>query len=148
MKRKGAISLCLCVRVTEELRNVRKEGAVRRAIRQFDGNGCLQRERTETQNRFCVEPGILVIEMNRERLAVRNRDKLRDLCLRTSQGLWQTHLFRSNKTREQAVLRPHLCRFDGTESSHSRSLGHKISQMDTKSNTRGYEIKRYEYRNS
>ena len=69
-------------------------------------------------------------------------------CLRTSQGLWQTHLFRSNKTREQAVLRPHLCRFDGTESSHSRSLGHKISQMDTKSNTRGYEIKRYEYRNS
>ena len=79
MKRKGAISLCLCVRVTEELRNVRKEGAVRRAIRQFDGNGCLQRERTETQNRFCVEPGILVIEMNRERLAVRNRGKLRDL---------------------------------------------------------------------
>ena len=69
-------------------------------------------------------------------------------CLRTSQGLWQTHLFRSNKTREQAVLRPHLCRFDGAESSHSRSLGHKISQMDTKSNTRGYEIKRYEYRNS
>ena len=69
-------------------------------------------------------------------------------CLRTSQGLWQTHLFRSNETREQAVLRPHLCRFDGTESSHSRSLGHKISQMDTKSNTRGYEIKRYEYRNS
>ena len=69
-------------------------------------------------------------------------------CLRTSQGLWQTHLFRSNKTREQAVLRPYLCRFDGTESSHSRSLGHKISQMDTKSNTRGYEIKRYEYQNS
>ena len=34
----------------QELRNVRKEGAVRRAIRQFDGNGCLQRERTETQN--------------------------------------------------------------------------------------------------
>ena len=79
MKRKGAISLCLCVRVTEELRNVRKEGAVRRAIRQFDGNGCLQRERTETQNRFCVEPGILVIEMNRERLPVCNRGKLRDL---------------------------------------------------------------------
>ena len=35
MKRKGAISLCLCVRVTEELRNVRKEGAVRRAIREI-----------------------------------------------------------------------------------------------------------------
>ena len=26
--------------------------------------------------------------------------------MRTSQELWQTHLFRSNKTREQAVLRP------------------------------------------
>ena len=65
MKRKGAISLCLCVRVTEELRNVRKEGAVRRALRQLDRNGRLQRERAEAQNGFCVEPGILVIEMNR-----------------------------------------------------------------------------------
>ena len=57
--------------------DVREKGAVGCAVRQLDRNGRLQRERAEAQNGFCVEPGILVIEMNRERLAVRNRGKLR-----------------------------------------------------------------------
>ena len=46
------------------------------AIRQFDGNGCLQRERAEAQNGFCVEPGSLIVKMDRKRLTVGDRGEL------------------------------------------------------------------------
>ena len=82
MKRKGAISLCLRVRIAAELRDVREEGAVRRAIRQLDHDGRLQRERAETQDGFRVEPGVLIMKMDRERLPVRDRGELGDLIHR------------------------------------------------------------------
>ena len=59
--------------------DVREKGAVGCAVRQLDRNGRPQRERAKAQNGFCVEPGVLIVEVNRKRLPVRNRGELRDL---------------------------------------------------------------------
>ena len=81
MKREGAISLVSLFRgrVTEEALDVGKEALAGDLLRQDDPYRRFERQGAQAEDGFCVEPGILVIEMNRERLAVRNRGKLRDL---------------------------------------------------------------------
>ena len=69
----------LCVRVAAEMCDVREKGAVGCAVRQRDRNGRPQRERAKAQNGFCAEPGVLIVEVNRKRLPVRNRGELLDL---------------------------------------------------------------------
>ena len=78
MKREGAISLVslFCGRVTEEALDVGEEALAGDLLRQDDPYRRFERQGAQAEDGFCVEPGSLIVKMDRKRLTVGDRGEL------------------------------------------------------------------------